>query len=61
MTPSITARVLGRMYMRQVEYLATLKKIVRTVGLKKIPKHLRPLIKEQAWEIVRNKETLALE
>lgn len=61
MTPGITARVLGRMYMRQVEYLVALKVIVRSTGFRKVPKHLRSVVKEQAWEIVRNNETLALE
>ena len=61
MKESITARVLGRMYMRRVEYLAELERLVQSSGYKRVPKHLQTYFKEQAWETVRNNETLDLE
>jgi hypothetical protein len=46
-----TARVLGRLYCRNIEYFCILKRIAKSLN-RPIPQELRKIIKEQAKELV---------
>lgn len=48
----VAPSLLGRLYLRPMEYMSELKSLVKATGFKKVPVELRDLIKEQAWEVV---------
>lgn len=52
----VSPSLLGRLYLRPREYISELKSLVKATGFKKVPVELRDLIKEQAWERVRQQE-----
>jgi len=47
----ITSRVLGREYMKVVDYFSNLKMIAKSYPFRKVPSHLREISKELAMEL----------